>query len=320
MKHIWLASSVVCGAVLLLVASQPPPEAAANPMTAPAGPPMLVELRNATYAGFEELASPVTLKDGLWEGEPVQPGGTSRPRVSLGGDFHLLGDLDGDGADEAVVVLAQSAGGSGTFDYLAVMKRTDHGIANVATTALGDRVQLRAARIEHGKLVVSGVRAGAEDARCCPGELVEWAWVLQGGTLIAAVPPRITGRLSLDALAGTEWVLRGWGVNDPAPAEPEVTLTYQDGRFAGTSGCNRYVGSAQAGERPGDLAVGPTAGTRMACPEPQSAVEARFLTQLGGAKTFGFLRGQLAVSYQTDEGVWGTMLFEGRPPARATKP
>ena len=58
----------------------------------------------------------------------------------------------------------------------------------------------------------------------------------------------------------------------------------------------------------------------MACPEPQSAVEARFLTQLGGAKQFGFLLGQLAVSYQTEGGVWDTMLFEGRPPARATKP
>jgi heat shock protein HslJ len=320
MKRIWIASSVVCGAVLLLVASQPPPEAVASPMTAPAGPPTLAELKNATYSGLEEPASPVTLKDGIWEGEPFQPGGTSRPRVSLGGDFHLLGDLDGDGAEEAVVVLAQSSGGSGTFDYFAVVKRKDHGLENVATTALGDRVQLRAARIENGKLVVSGVRAGEEDARCCPGELVEWEWVLQGGTLIASAAPRKTGRLSLDALAGTEWVLRGWGFNDPAPAEPEVTLTYQDGRFAGTSGCNRYFGSAKAGEMPGDLAVGPTAGTRMACPEPQSAVEARFLKQLGGAQKFGFLLGQLAVSYQTEGGVWGTMLFEGRPPARAAKP
>ena len=115
--------------------------------------------------------------------------------------------------------------------------------------------------------------------------------------------PEENGWLSLDALAGTEWVLRGWGFNDPAPSEPEVTLTYQDGRFAGTSGCNSYFGSATAGEMPGDLAVGPTGGTRMACPEPQSAVEARFLTQLGGAKKFGFLLGQLAVSYQTEGGV-----------------
>ena len=254
MKRIWLASSVVCGAVLLLVARQSSPKAAASPLTAPADPPMLVELRNATYAGFEELASRVTLKDGLWEGEPIQPGGTSRPSVSLGRDFHLLGDLDGDGAEEAVVVLVQSSGGSGTFDYLAVVKRTDHGMANVATTVLGDRVQLRAARIENGTLVVSGVQAGAEDARCCPGELVEWEWVLQGGTLIASAAPRKTGRLALDALAGIEWVTAWVGASTTRrPPEPEVTLTYQDGRFAGMSGCNRYVGSAQAGERPGDL-------------------------------------------------------------------
>ena len=70
-----------------------------------------------------------------------------------------------------------------------------------------------------------------------------------------------------------------------------------------------------AGEAPGALIVSPLgAVTRMACPERQSAIEARFLTQLRGAKTFGFLLGQLAVTYEQD-GRRGTMLFEGRPPA-----
>jgi heat shock protein HslJ len=101
-------------------------------------------------------------------------------------------------------------------------------------------------------------------------------------------------------------------LDEPAPTEPQVTLAYQDGRLAGTSGCNRYTAAAKPGASPGDLTVGPAAGTRMACPEPQSAVEARFLKQLGGAKKFGFHLGRLALSYEKDGGAYGTMLFEGR--------
>ena len=66
---------------------------------------------------------------------------------------------------------------------------------------------------------------------------------------------------------------------------------------------------------PGEVKVGPLAGTRMACPEPQSSVEARFLEQLGGARTFGFMLGRLAISYTRGDGSSGTMLFDaGTPP------
>jgi heat shock protein HslJ len=303
------------GSALSLAACQPraeTPKAAPQALSAPLGAPTLVELRNATYAGLEDLAGPVTLEEGRWEGEPFAPGAASRPSVVLAPGFRLTGDLDGDGAEEAVVVLAQSSGGSGTFDSLAVVKRTPEGLRNVATTALGDRVGIRSARVEGRKLLVSVVRAGGKDAMCCPGELADLGWTLAGGKLSPVATAGVTGRLSLDTLAGTQWVLRAWDLEEPAPAEPEVTLAYLDGRLAGTSGCNRYTASAKAGATPGDLTVGPAAGTRMACPEPQSAVEAQFLKQLGGAKKFGFLLGRLALSYEKDGGAYGTMLFEGR--------
>jgi heat shock protein HslJ len=281
-------------------------------LSAPLGAPTLEELKYATYTGLQDLARPVTLEDGRWEGEPFEPGAASRPSVVLAPGFRLTGDLDGDGAEEAVVVLAHSSGGSGTFDHLAVVKRTPEGPRNVATTALGDRVGIRAARVEGGKLLVSVVRAGEMDAMCCPGELADLGWTLAGGKLNPVATAGVTGRLSLDTLAGTEWVLLAWDLEDPSPAEPEVTLAYKDARLAGTSGCNRYTAAAKSGASPGDLTIGPAAGTRMACPEPQSAVETRFLKQLGGAKKFGFLLGRLALSYEKEGGAGGTMLFEGR--------
>jgi heat shock protein HslJ len=122
-----------------------------------------------------------------------------------------------------------------------------------------------------------------------------------------------TGRLSLVTLAGTVWLLHAWDLIDPAGAEPVVTLAYESGRFTGTSGCNRYFASVEAGDMPGVVKVGPLAGTRMACPEPQSSVEARFLEQLGGARTFGFRLGRLAIGYARADGSQGTMVFEARP-------
>jgi heat shock protein HslJ len=317
MKSTRTATMVVLGSVLLASCQSrtgaPQASADAVAVDAPVGAPTLEELRRATYHGLEDLDGPVTLAEGGWEGEPFAPGAASRPTVSLAPGFRVTGDLDGDGADEAVVVLAQSSGGSGTFNSLAVVQRTAGGLENVATTALGDRVDIRSARIEGGTLLVSVVRAGEGDAMCCPGELAELGWTLSGSTLEPVAGSGPTGRLSPDTLAGTEWVLRAWDVDDAAPADPEVTLAYADGRLAGTSGCNRYFAPVTAGELPGDLSLGPAAGTMMACPEPQGAVEQRFLKQLAAARKFGFWLGQLQVTYEKDDGAIGMMLFERRP-------
>ena len=280
----------------------------------PTGPPTLEELKNATYRGLESPTGSFDLADGLWAGEPFDESGASRPTVTFADDFRVLGDLDGDGADEAAVVLAASSGGSGTFDYLAVVGRAGDGrVDNLVTVALGDRVQIRDARIEGGQLLVDLVTAGPDDAACCPGELVRWGWTLADGRLDQVVS-ETTGRLSLEALAGSEWVLRRWSWDEPAPAEPEVTMSLVEGRLAGSSGCNRYSAPVSNGDVPGDLSIGVTMGTRMACPEPASSVEERFLTQLGGVTRYGFVLGHLALTYRLDDRI-GVMLFDPRPAA-----
>jgi heat shock protein HslJ len=173
---------------------------------------------------------------------------------------------------------------------------------------------LRSVQMSGGKLLVTGVRAGANDAACCPGELVEWQWVLNGSRLTSPGPV-ITGRLSLAVLAKTDWVLRAWDISEPAAIEPAVTFAYDEGRISGTSGCNRYMTSVTEGKTPGELSVGLFAGTRMACPEPESRMEARFFEQLSGARTFGFMLGRLMISYARANGSRGTMLFDRRTPA-----
>jgi heat shock protein HslJ len=278
----------------------------------PDSAPSLAEARNATYRGVNGIPFPITLVDGRWEGEPVVDGGAARPSVHLADDFRLAGDLDGSGTDEAVVLLGQSSGGTGTNVYVAIAGRVDGEVSNRATALVGDRVQVRDARIENRRIVLDVVQPGPADAMCCPGELATRAWVFDDGRLSEALPAVVEGRLSLDTVADAEWVLRAWAWDEPASNKPEVTLTFSDGRFAGSAGCNRYFASASAGSSPGDVTVGQAGATRKACSDSIMATEDRFLKQLAGVRKFGFVATRLALTFERD-GVLGTMLFDRRP-------
>ncbi len=269
-----------------------------SPGVAEAVAPTVVELATATYSGI--LEQPVTLIGGRWEGEPFVDGGASRPTVGLVDHFILTGDLDGDGADEAVAVLWESSGGSGNRLYLTVMERRDGTIENLGTTLIGDRVQIRSGAIEENRITLDVVRAGVGDAACCPSEKAEVTWVLDEDGL-TRTGDEMTGTLSLADLEGHEWYLVELGWEQPVPDEADITLLFRDERVAGQSACNSYfAGVAAAG--PGKLTFTGMGATRMACPEPQMELERRYLKTLAGASRYSFLAGRLALTCTTDAG------------------
>jgi hypothetical protein len=217
--------------------------------------------------------------------------------------------LDADGADEAVVLLSESGGGTGHWDYVAVVDRQAGELLNVATALLGDRVQVRDARIEDGRILLDLVQAGSQDAMCCPGELVTRGWHLRPGGLEEFVTSSKSGRLSLATLGAGEWVLRRWSWDEAAAASPAVTLA--SGMASSWAVRRRYFAPATDGEMPGDASVGPAGATRMSCADAAMQVEERFLKQLAAVKKYGFVAGQLALSYQLGD-TMGVMLFERR--------
>lgn len=273
------------------------------------GPPTLEELENATYLGFEDPTS-VTLTDGTWTGEPYTEDSASRPEITLLRGFRVTGDLDQDNQEEAVTLLNLVSGGSGQLLYLAVIARRDGQPVNVATELVGDRVQVRGARTTGGRIYLDVVQAGPEDAACCPGEVATLGWELlpEGGLSSIAVAEE-PARLSLETIGDTRWILREWNRGETAPEEPVVMLRYDDGRLTGASGCNNYFTTPTLGEMPGDVSMGPIGSTRMACPESEMAVEARFLSQLEGVNRYGFIAGKLMLGYEADDGS-GVMIFE----------
>jgi len=269
-------------------------------------PPVLGAMANTTYPGLME--NPVTLHDGVWEGVPYVTGGASRPRVILVPGFRIAGDLDDDGIPEAVVLLAVSLGGSGTFSYLAAVSHADDGLVVRAVALLGDRVQVRYARIDSGQLLIDTVEAGEDDAACCPGEKRLRRWQLVGEVL-EELSAEMLGRLGLEDLGGgITWRLTHLDRDDRVRAVKSPTLVYEDGRLTGFAGCNRYFSAITASAGPGEVKLGPVGSTQMACEPDAMKLETIYLQRLGEVGKFSFIGSQLALTYLHNEQI-GTLLF-----------
>ena len=262
------------------------------------GVPTAFELAHATYSGI--MNEPVTLTGGRWEGEPYVEGGASRPTVGLVDHFVLTGDLDGDGLDEAVTLLWESSGGSGNRLFLAAVASGDDVIANLGTALIGDRVQIRSGAINEGGITLDIVRAGPEDAACCPTEKALVTWVLSEDGL-SKIADETIGTLSLADLGGYGWVLIELGREQPLPDDLEISMVFQDDRVSGNAGCNSYFAGV-VGSEPGRLDFNGMGATRMACPEPVMDLERRYLSALAGATGYTFMAGRLVLSCDTDEG------------------
>jgi heat shock protein HslJ len=260
--------------------------------------PTAHDLAHASYSGI--MNEPVTLSGGLWEGEPFVDGGASRPTVGLVDHFILTGDLDGDGLDEAVTLLWESSGGSGNRLYLAAVASKDDVIANLGTDLVGDRVQVRAGAIEDGRITLDIVRAGPEDAACCPSEKALVTWML-GEDGLTRVADETTGTLSLADLEGHEWALLELGRDQPLPEDVEISVVFQDDKVSGGSGCNSYFAGVVSSS-PGELGFNGMGATRMACPETVMDLERRYLKALANATGYRFLAGRLVLSCDTGDG------------------
>lgn len=104
---------------------------------------------NATYL-FED--QPVTLVGGRADRE-VAPGSAMKERTYVWG-MPVYGDLDGDGDDDAAVLLVQDPGGSGTFFYLAAAVQKDGRYEGSNVIFLGDRIGSPTVAIEAGVIRV----------------------------------------------------------------------------------------------------------------------------------------------------------------------
>ena len=190
----------------------------------------LEELGQVTYGGI--LDEPVVLTDGRFEGEPFTRDSASRQVITLVPDAVARGDLTGDGNEEAVVLLAHNAGGSGVFMHLAVVRRQDGNPRNLATASLGDRVKVSAVEIADGRIVVDAVEHAPGDPMCCPTRQVRREWRVADAQLLPLGPEsespggRFRGHLvwghESRSFTTCDGGREGWVINDSGAELVEV--------------------------------------------------------------------------------------------------
>jgi hypothetical protein len=135
----------------------PPPITQIPQKAAPSATPLMVtptatsatipgltadQIRNATLTvtGSDQMIRTISLKNGKFEEgtDPAQPGYVS---ITLGEKI-ALGDLNGDGLEDAAVILAENYGGSGVFVSVVALINQGGKPEAVATALVDDRAMV----------------------------------------------------------------------------------------------------------------------------------------------------------------------------------
>lgn len=267
--------------------------------------PLPETLGNIAYFGIYE--GPVELVDGAYEGEPFVPNGAARPRVELLTDLYLTGDIDGDGKDDAWVLLNENSGGTGQILYLAAVADIAGEPRNLDTVVIGDRVDVMGLAAADGNARLDYVAPGPGEPACCPTRMITAVYGMRNGEL-TELSREDRGTLSVAQLAGPGWQLARFDWNETLAEGISITATFEGERISGFGGCNRYFATIEA-PTPYELKIGPVGATRKACPPPQMEAEDRYLKALEAATQFSFVLGKLAITYELG-GALGTLVFE----------
>ncbi len=114
------------------------------------------------------------------------------------------------------------------------------------------------------------------------------------------LPQPATPAPGVGSLAGTQWVLTGYGpagapLSAPQASAPTLAIA-ADGKVSGKAGCNSYFGSLSVN---GDQVTFSQLGrTLMACEGEIMQLEDVYLAALGAAVSFTLENGQLTLRYQ----------------------
>jgi hypothetical protein len=129
--------------------------------TAVSGDLTLDMLLNGTYQ-TPYYNRTVTLTNGYY----LEGSGASAFSVHL--NFYAFGDLNGDGRNDAAVILDENGGGSGSFESVIAVINQDANPRQESLAQLGDRVLINSIDISSGVIHLNTVVHAPNDPMCCP--------------------------------------------------------------------------------------------------------------------------------------------------------
>ena len=107
--------------------------------------------KNATYM---VEGSSVTLVNGMAVSRAVTSGSAETISTTMFGE-PVVGDLNGDGVQDAAVMLEQNSGGTGAFYYEAAALNVGNVAKGTNAVLLGDRIAPQTTQIANGQIVVN---------------------------------------------------------------------------------------------------------------------------------------------------------------------
>ena len=124
----------------------------------------------------------IALQNGRHD-EPAAPGSAARSTATVWGK-PVVADLDGDGDQDAVVIIATQPGGSGTFYYVAVAELDGGSYTGSAGVLLGDRIAPQSVTFADGVVTVDyAERRPGEPMSVPPSVATSKRFVYRNGVL-----------------------------------------------------------------------------------------------------------------------------------------
>jgi len=190
-------------------------------------------LKNATYH-TPFYARTITLVNGAYS-EGSNPVTYSVQMLGV----YDFGDMNGDGKDDAAVILAENGGGSGTFESLVVMVNQAGAPHQAGEAKLGDRVHINSVDISSDVVHLDMLVQGPGDALCCPSLPEKQNYWLFGSNLfLMRVTTTFGGTesiITIDSPSHWSIVANPFTVNGSVTVLPfENTLAYRIYKIDGT--------------------------------------------------------------------------------------
>jgi heat shock protein HslJ len=223
----------------------------------------------------------------------------------------VYGDLDGNGVEDAALIIIHSPGGTGTFYYAAAVIQEGGRYRGTNTLFLGDRIVPEALLIKDQHVIVSYLdRRPSEPMIATPNVGKRLSLVLAEGILSRAPPygEEYTGRASpatLGELEGLPWTLvrfyaEGREIFAASPGTPTLAVN-GEGHLSGMAAINRYFGQVTLDETGRLTWLGPLGATMMAGTKEQMKQELLYLSSLQRVSRAFFRDGRLVLQDETAE-------------------
>lgn len=246
-----------------------------------------------------------TLVNGVAE-KDIITGSATKNTLSIFGE-PSFGDIDGDGDEDAVVLLVNNSGGSGTFYYVAIAVNIDGVYTATDTMLLGDRIAPQTFAIEGNKAVVNYVvRNSGEDFSVQPSVGKSLYVQYDPATLqLIQIAVDFEGEANPDMMSLTmqQWTWVQTTYNNDTKVVPQqadaFTLTFNnDSTVAITTDCNTMGGTYTVTGN--NITFGPIASTKMFC---EGSQEQDFAAMLPEMQSFFFTsKGELVFDLRFDTG------------------